>query len=29
MNDPTIKVCCAKATSSKDDEVFMSHELAK
>jgi hypothetical protein len=29
MDDPTIKVCCAKATWNKDDEVFMSYRLAK
>jgi len=29
MNNPTIKVCCEKATLNKVDEVFISHELTK
>jgi hypothetical protein len=29
MDDPTIKMFCAKATWNKDDEVFMSHGLVK
>jgi len=29
MDDPTIKVCFAKAIWNKDDEGFISHELAK
>jgi hypothetical protein len=29
MDDPIIKVCGAKATWNKKDEVFRSHELTK